>query len=149
MPRKKLTEIRLPLDIDKSRWDEIAQREIECPVRTRRQRHCLAADSQGIQLWWIDPADRAPRRRIGRHKQIRARNDGLAWRAGDAGRRCRRVVDTLGASIVSVAAEQACVGEQPDSHERCSDQQGWSTAPAVNEQESRHGHDDVDNILDR
>lgn len=44
-------------------------------------------------------------------------------------------------------SEQTSVDEQPGHHEESADQEGRTTTPTINEQESGHGHDDVDNEL--
>ena len=49
---------------------------------------------------------------------------------------------------MTVAAKQAGVGEEPDSHESGADEEGGAAAPAVDVEECWNSHDDVDNILD-
>jgi hypothetical protein len=44
-------------------------------------------------------------------------------------------------------SEQTSVDEQPGHHEESADQEGWTTTPTIDEQESGHGHDDIDNKL--
>jgi hypothetical protein len=49
---------------------------------------------------------------------------------------------------VTVAAKQAGVGEEPDSHEGSADEEGGAAAPAIDVEERWDGHDNVDDILD-
>lgn len=49
---------------------------------------------------------------------------------------------------MAVAAKQAGIGEEPDSHEGSADEEGGAAAPAIDVEERWDSHDDIDNILD-
>ena len=142
-------DIGAPLDIDEGGGDEVAKGEIESPIGRRGERDGFAADAQRIELRWIDPRDRTPGRSEGSDEEVREGDDGFGGRAGDGIGRSGRVVDAVGSGIVAVADEDAAVGEEPGHHEGGADEEGGTTAPAVDVEEGRHGHDDVDDVLDR
>ena len=58
------------------------------------------------------------------------------------------MIDALRTGIVAVGDEDAAVGEEPGHHEGGADEEGGTTAPAVDVEEGGDGHDDVDDVLD-
>lgn len=139
-------DIRPPLDVHKCRRHEVAQREIEDPVRARAQRDRLPPDSQRIQLRRVDPADGPPRRREARDKKIRAGDDGLRRGARDLPTLLGRAVRVFGRRR-AVRRHQAGVGVHPGGHEEGADEEGPAAAPAVDEEEGWDGHDYVYYVL--
>ena len=141
-------DIHLPLDVDKRRRDEVAEREVEDPVARRAQRNGLASDTQWEQLGRVDPADGAPGGCEGRDEEVCAGDDGAAGPTADLPGLLGDAADAAGRRGLAVGGQQTGVGEHPGHHEGCSDKKGHSAAPAVDIDESENGHEDVDDVLD-
>lgn len=48
----------------------------------------------------------------------------------------------------TVSGENTGVGEHPEGHEDGTDEQRRTTTPSVDPEQSRNGHEDIDNVLD-
>lgn len=76
-------DVRLPLDVDKRRRDEVAQGEVEGPIRRRGERNGFPAHAQWLQFGRVNPGDGAPGGGVGGDEEVGASDDGFGWRAGD------------------------------------------------------------------
>ena len=141
-------DVRLPLDVDESGRDEVAEGEVEGPVRRRGERDGLAAHAQRVQFGRVDPGDGAPGRGVRGDEEVGAGDDGFGGGARDGPGGFGHVADALGAGVVAVGLEQAAVGEHPRHHAQGAEQQGRPAAPAVDEEEGRDGEGHVDDVLD-
>ena len=141
-------DVRLPLYVFKGWRDEVAQREIERPVRGRGQRDRLAAHAQRVEFRRVDPGDGAPGRSVRGDEEVGAGDDGLGRRARDGPGGLGRVVDALGAGVVAVGFQEPAVCEHPGHHAEGAEEEGRAAAPAVDEEEGGDGEDDVDDVLD-
>jgi len=63
--------------------------------------------------------------------------------------RFRGTVDAGRARPVAVACEYASISEKPSHHQNSANEEGRTTAPAINVEEGRNCHDDIDDVLDR
>lgn len=140
-------DVHLPLDVDKRRWDEIRQREVEDPVRSRAQRDSLTTDAEREQFRWVYPGHRSPRRCIGGNKEVGAGDDGASGRSTDDPRFLRHTSQAARGCRMAVGSEQTRVGEHEDCHQGSANEEWPATAPTVDEDESEYGHKDVDYIL--
>lgn len=140
--------VHLPADIDERRRDEVAEGKVEGPVAGRGERNGLASDAVGVQLGRVGPGDGTPGWCVGGDEEVGAGDDGAGGGAGDLGGGFRDVVDAVGAGIGAVGGEDAGVGEEPGCHQSGADEEGWTTAPAVHEEEGGDGHQYVDDVLD-
>lgn len=68
-------EISLPLDIDKGGRHEVAESEVEGPVRRGSESDSLASDAERIELWGIDPRDGSPSWRVRGNEEVAASDD--------------------------------------------------------------------------
>ena len=74
-------DVDFPLNVDKRRWDEVAQSEVEDPIGRGGKRDGLAADAQGKELGWGDPAHGTPGCRIAGPEDEGAGKDGFGRRS--------------------------------------------------------------------
>lgn len=118
------------------------------PIARRGKCDCLSPHPIRVQFWRVDPRYRAPGRSIGGDKEIGAGDDGFGCRARHTYRRFFDAVNAIGARVCAVAGEDSSVGEEPGGHERGADQQGGSSAHAIDVEERGHSHDYVYHVLD-
>lgn len=79
-------------------------------------------------------------------EEVRAGNDCLGCRAGDRDGCLFNAVDAAWNGC-TVDRKNAGVGEQPGHHEGRADEEGWTTANAVNPDQGRNRHNHVDDVL--
>lgn len=140
-------DVDFPADVSERGRHEISERKIERPVCGCGQRNSLSSDTEGIQFWWVDPGDWTPSGSIGGDEEVGASDDSLGWSAGD-GDRLGGVAELSWFWHFSVGGEKASVDEKPGHHQEGADEEGWTTTPSVDKQESWDGHEDVDDVLD-
>lgn len=95
-------DVRLPLDVDERGRDEVAEGEVEGPVRRGGERDGFAADAQGVEFRRVDPGDRAPAGGVGCDEEVRTSNNSLRRRARNLPRGFGSISDALGARVVAV-----------------------------------------------
>lgn len=95
-------DICLPLDIDEGGGDEVAEGEIEGPVRGRGERDGFPADAEGVEFRRVDPGDGTPGGGVGGDEEVGAGDDGFGRGARDGPGGFGGVVDAVGAGVVAV-----------------------------------------------
>lgn len=137
----------LPADVGEGRGNEETQRGVEGPVGGGGERNGLTADTERVQLGWVDPGHGAPGWCVGCDEEVCAGNQGLGGGSAQAHGFLGGTVDTAGNNN-TVAGHQTGVGIHPDHHKGGTDEQSRTTAPAVNPDQSGDSGDHVDDVLD-
>ena len=140
-------EVGAVLDILKSWGNSVGQDEVESPVGSSGERDGLGTDTKRVNLSRVGPRNGSPRDGEGADEEVRASNDSLGSSVvvsdgpgggGIAVRGIRR----------SIATHQTTNEEEPKSHEDGSNQENRAATPTIDEQDSRDGHDNVEDVLD-
>ena len=76
-------DVDLPLNVDESGWDEVAEGEVEDPVGGGGEGDGLATDAKGEELRWVDPADWTPCWCVTGHEEVGACDDGFGGWTGE------------------------------------------------------------------
>jgi hypothetical protein len=112
---------------------------------------CGDGDGEGTNTEWEDfgrvgPGNRSPRDGEGGDKKIGAGNDSLGLTL---------LVDqnpgngvTLDRVWLTVGSLERPRNEEPDHHGEGAEEEGWTTSPLVDPDDSWDSHDNVDNVLD-
>lgn len=141
-------DVDLPLDVDERGWDEVAEGEVEDPVRGGGERDGLAADAKREELGWVDPADGTPCWRVTGYEKIGTCDDGFGWWTRERPGGFRNVADAIGAGVRAVGRHQASVRKHESHHAKSAQEQCWPTSPAINEEQRGNGENDIDDVLD-
>ena len=142
-------EVSFPFDVYKGRGNEIAQSKIKCPVGRRCECYCFAAHPEGIQFWGVDPGYWAPRWSVRSDEEIGAGDDGFRWWTTHTPARFWGVPSYApGTGVVAVGFEETGICEHPGHHSDGAEEKGGAATPAVDVEEGRDGHNDVDYVLD-
>ena len=141
-------DVDLPLDVDERGGHEVAEGEVEDPVGGGGERDGLAADAQGEELGWVDPADGTPCGGVTGHEEVGACDDGFGWWTRERPGGLGNVADTIGAGVGAVGRHQASVGKHEGHHAKRAQEQCWSTSPAINVEQRGNGENDIDDVLD-
>lgn len=141
-------EVGLPLDVGKSHWGEETQSGVESPVSRGGKGDTLSSETEREQLRGVGPGDGTPGRSKGSHKKICAGNETLCGGTSHPHGLGGNVVNATG-NDYTVSGENTGVGEHPKGHENGTDEQRWAATPFVNPEQSWHGHEDVDDVLNR
>lgn len=139
-------EVAPPLDVGKSHWGEETQSGVESPVSRGGKGDTLASETEREQLWGVGPGDGTPGRSKGSHEEIRAGDETLCGGSGYPHGLGGDVVNTTW-NDYSVGGEDTSVGEHPEGHEDGTDEQRRTATPFVDPEQSWHGHEDVDDVL--
>ena len=142
-------DVDLPLDVDERGGHEVAEGEVEDPVRGGGERDGLAADAEGEELGWVNPADGTPCGCVTGHEEVGTGDDGFGWWTRERPGGFGNVADALGAGVRAVGRHQASVRKHESHHAKSAHKQRWPTSPAINVEQRRNGEDDIDDVLDR
>ena len=140
--------VHLPSDGLKCRGDERCQCRVERPVGRRCESDSFSADAQRIDLRRVDPRDWTPGGGVAGDEEVGASDEPLCCRAVNQHGLLRHVVNATGNDFSS-AAHHACVCEHERHHQESADDEWPAAAPAVHPDQSRDGHDNVDDVLNR
>ena len=101
----------------------------------------------GEELRRVDPRDRTPGWRVRSDEEVGAGDDGLGSGTADLDTGLFNAVHTAWAGIGAVSGQNAGVGEKPDGHEGRTGEESGAATDAVDPDQSRDGHDHVDDVL--
>lgn len=141
-------DVSLPANVDEAWGHKCAESGVKGPVGGCRQRHGLSTYAKRVKLRWIDPGNRSPRWSEAGNEKVRAGDEAFGRGAG------KTHADSLNTTNASwndlaMCSEDTGVGEHPGHHQRGADDHCGTTSPAIEPDQGRHGHQDVDDVLDR
>lgn len=139
-------DVGLPLDVGKGRGDKVRQCKVEDPVACRGQSHTLGAVLQREDFRCVNPCCRGPGETVYADKDVRERNDGLAWRPGDLPLEAIVAVDAVDG--VAAGGHDGGDGVVDDHADDGAGQQQQAPTDAVDVGEDDAGRDDEDDVLD-
>lgn len=139
-------DVHFPSDVGECRRHEICQSEVEGPVTGSGERDSLSTDAQWVEFWWVDPGDWTPGWCVRRNEEVGAGNDSGCWRPSNGDGLSSRWELVL-VWHLSISCQETSIGKHPNHHEQGTDKHSWATTPAVNPDQSRDGHDDIDDEL--
>lgn len=137
-------DVALPLNVVESGRDKVAESKVERPVTGGGDRVALASQSVTEEFGNVDPRDRAPCGCKRGDEQVGAGNDGFGSGTLDFPSDDRVVRVGI---VVTVACHETGDRKEPNGHKGRTDQESGATAPSVDIEERRHGHEDVDDVL--
>lgn len=141
-------DVYLPLDVYERRWNEVREREVESPVGRSAEGVGFAADAEREQFGRVHPRHRTPGDRVHRDEEIGAGDDGFGGGTAHDPALLLDAVEAAGGSGVSVARHETAIGKQECEHSGSAEEEGRAAAPAVDPENGRDGHNDVNNVLD-
>lgn len=142
-------DVYFPLNVNKCRWYEVAEGKVEDPIRRSGDGDSLSTHTQREKLRGINPRDRTPGGCVRCDEEIGACDDGFGRGTTNFPGLLGNIVETARWSLVAIGCHQTGVGKHPSGHEKGAYDERNAAAPAIDEDESKDGHEDVDDILNR
>lgn len=128
---------------------ELRQRLRTTYIGTRAKGYAFSSDSKCKQLWWIDPRSWVHRTSEAGNKQESASDHTSRWCTQHLPAFLRDAVETTLWSRFAVRGHQTSIRVHAGHHGNAAIQECSSSAPAIDVQQCRDCHDNIDDISNR